>query len=80
MDSPRSPSAVPPGERWIVRVYIEGAADPEIYTEVKHCWVEDYGVLAILHYWSEDKYRYIRWPLTRVRWWQTMPMRFEYRG
>lgn len=74
----RSPSAVPPGERFIARVYIEGAGDPEVYTEVKHCWVEPIGpILVILHYWEPKSYRYVRWPLARVRWWQLMPSRFE---
>lgn len=77
-DSRRSPSSVPVGERFIVRVYIDGAADPEVYENVKHCWVEPDGpVLTILHYWAPDAHRYVRWPLHRVRWWQLMPMRFE---
>lgn len=73
----RSPSAVAPGERFIVRVYIDGAHDPEVYENVKHCWVTDSGQLAILHYWDADRYRYCYWPMTRVRWYQVMPMRFE---
>lgn len=73
---PRSPSAIAPGERFIVRVYVEGAHDPEIYQHVKHVWISC-GVLTILHYWSSEMYRYACWPLDRVRWYQVMPQRFE---
>lgn len=72
----RSPSAAKPGARMIVRVYLLAHGDPETYLDVKHIWHDD-TVLWILHYWTDNRYRYVCIPLSRVAWWQHMPMEFE---
>lgn len=73
----RSPSAVPPGARFIVRVYLIGHGDPEVYQQVKHVW-HDGTVLWVLHYWGDgEQFRYCCIPLDRIAWWQQMPQEFE---
>lgn len=72
----RLPSSRNPGDRSIVRLYLNDQHDPEIYEKVKHVYVINPGpILVILHYYDNDEYRYVYWPLSSVRWWQVVPQK-----
>jgi hypothetical protein len=74
----QSPSSRNPGDRSVVRLYIRDQHDPEIYENVKHCWIKSPGpTLVILHYYGNEEYRYVYWPLSNIRWWQIVPQKVK---
>lgn len=58
-------------DRWVIRVYFEGAGEPQVYENIKHVWWSAGNtVLTILQYYSDGSFRYINWPREQV-WYYT---------
>jgi hypothetical protein len=56
-----------PSSWWIVRVYLTGAGEAQVYTRVKHVWWSAGNtVLTILHYYEDGSFRYVNWPRENV--------------
>lgn len=56
-----------PEYRWIIRIFMDGGGDPQIYTNVKHVWwTAGNTVLTLLQYYDDGSYRYVNWPRERV--------------
>lgn len=53
--------------RWIVRVYLTDAHDPQVYEHVKHIWWQaGYTILTIMHYYDDGTHRYVSIPRERI--------------
>jgi hypothetical protein len=73
------PSQVRNGDLYTLRIYLQEAADPQVYENVKHIFWQTRGtVLAVLQLFPEDQtHRYLYWPREQILWYQTTPARFE---
>lgn len=73
------PSQVRHGDLYTLRIYLQEAADPQVYNHVKHIFWQVKGtVLTVLQLFPEDKtYRYLYWPREQILWYQSTPQRFE---
>lgn len=73
------PSQVRHGDLYTLRIYLQEAADPQVYEDVKHIFWQVKGtVLTVLQLFPEDQtYRYLYWPREQILWYQSTPSRFE---
>lgn len=58
-------------DRWVVRLYLHGAGESQVYKNVKHIWWSAGNtVLTLLQYYDDGSWRYVHWPREQV-WYYT---------
>lgn len=76
LNVPDKPSTMFHGDLYVVRVYCDNSMDGQVYTHVKHLWIKR-DVLCICHFYEDETYRFVYFPLAVVHWFQMIPERFE---
>lgn len=63
------PSQRSDGDRYTVRVYLDSASDPQVFTNCKHYWWTNKGrVFVLLQYMDDGSFRYVHRRAKKIDW------------